>query len=152
VNIGQPAPDFSLPAEDSSCFRLAEQLGTPQLLVFYPMDDSPVCTAQLCDYRDGIEQFADLGIDVVGISPDSPESHQAFRERHKLPFPLLSDPDYEAARLYGCKGVLGMKRGVFLVDGAGTLRYRNVLAVAMFRQTRDEILEALEELGLEQSS
>ena len=152
MDIRQPVPDFSLIADNGSPFRLSEHLGTPLLLVFYPMDNSPVCTAQLCDFRDGVEQFADVGIEVVGISPDSVDSHRKFRKRHRLPFRLLSDPDYEAARLYDCKGVLGTKRGVFLVDEAGVLRYRNVQAVAMFRQTRGEILDALQELGVTGSS
>lgn len=146
IRTGDAAPDFSLPDQDDRVFTLSEQGGKRLLLVFYPGDDTPVCTRQLCDYRDGIEQFADLDVEVVGISGDDAESHRRFRDKHGLPFTLLSDPDLAVADRYGCKGLLGMKRGVFLVDEASIVRYAHVEAVAVFRRSREELIEAIQKL------
>lgn len=128
-------------------FRLSAQRGRTVILAFYPGDETPVCTRQLCDYRDGIDAFAGLGAEVVGISPDDAESHRAFRRHHGLPFTLLSDPGYDAAKLYGCKGMFGMKRGVFIVDSAGLLRYARVETLALFRRHRQELISVLQGLG-----
>jgi len=147
IRTGDTAPDFSLPDQDDGIFSLSEQATQRVLLVFYPGDDTPVCTRQLCDYRDGIEQFADLDVEVVGISRDDAESHRRFRERHDLPFTLLSDPDMVVAERYGCKGLLGMKRGVFLVDRDGIVRYAHVESVAVFRRSRDELIEVISQLA-----
>jgi peroxiredoxin Q/BCP len=144
--INQIAPDFSLKDADGETFRLRDHSGERLLLVFYPGDDTPVCTRQLCDYRDGIEAFAELGVQVVGISPDDADSHRRFREKHALPFILLSDPDLEVAQRYDCKALIGMKRGVFLLDEEQIIRYRHVEAVAVFRRRREELLEAINEL------
>lgn len=134
------APDFHLAADDGRMFRLSEQKGRCIMLVFYPGDDTPVCTAQLCDYRDGLDQFRNLGIDVVGISSDSTESHKLFKEKHALPFTLLSDPDYTAAKAYGAKDVFGTRRSVFLIDAAGKLRYSHREKLPLFRRKKEEIL------------
>jgi len=144
--INQLAPDFSLEDAGGETFCLRDHSGERLLLVFYPGDDTPVCTRQLCDYRDGIEAFAELGVQVVGISPDDAESHRRFREKHALPFILLSDPDLEVAERYDCKALIGMKRGVFLLDEEQIIRYRHVEAVAVFRRRREELLEAIKEL------
>ncbi|RFF28335.1 MULTISPECIES: peroxiredoxin [unclassified Wenzhouxiangella] len=146
IRTGDAAPDFSLRDQDDGLFTLAEHLGKRLLLVFYPGDDTPVCTRQLCDYRDGIEQFADLDVEVVGISGDDAASHRRFRDKHELPFTLLSDPDLAVAEAYGCKSLLGMKRGVFLVDEHGVVRYAHVESVAMFRRSRDELIEVIRHL------
>ncbi|MGY6588474.1 MAG: peroxiredoxin [Wenzhouxiangella sp.] len=144
--LDQPAPDFTLTDADGQAFSLSEHRGQRLLLVFYPGDDTPVCTRQLCDYRDGVEQFADLGVQVVGISADDAASHRAFRDKYRLPFVLLSDPDLSVAEQYGCKGLIGMKRGVILLDESHTVRYRHVEAVAVFRRKRDELIKAIESL------
>ena len=91
--LNEKAPDFCLQGDNGKEYCLSDQAGERVLLVFYPGDNTPVCTAQLCEYRDGIESFAGLGVSVVGISSDNLESHQAFRNKHDLPFVLLSDPD-----------------------------------------------------------
>jgi len=140
---GEQAPDFELPDQDECAFRLADQRGRWLLLVFYPGDETPVCTRQLCEYRDGVEEFAGLGVDVIGISADSAESHRRFRDRRELPFTLLTDANLSVAKRYGCKGLMGMKRGVFLVDPDGVCRYAHVESVAVFRRGRDELVEAI---------
>lgn len=147
LTLKDTAPDFSLSDQDGQRFRLSEHRGQRLLLVFYPGDDTPVCTRQLCDYRDGLEAFADLGVSVIGISPDNAASHRAFREKHGLPFTLLSDPDLEVASQYDCKAMIGMKRGVYLLDEEQRIRYRHVEAVAVFRRKREELLEAIRQLG-----
>ncbi|MEE4216412.1 MAG: peroxiredoxin [Xanthomonadales bacterium] len=143
LNTGDKAPLFALQDDQGETFELEQHLGEKILLVFYPGDDTPVCTRQLCDYRDGIEAFEGLGVSVVGISGDSGESHRKFREKHDLPFTLLSDPDLSVAAQYDSKGMLGMKRSVFLVDEQGVIRYRHVESVAVFRRKREELLEAI---------
>ena len=147
IRIGQQAPDFSLLDEHGGQFTLSAQSGQRTLLVFYPGDDTPVCTRQLCDYRDGIETFAGLGVNVVGISRDDAESHRRFRQRHDLPFTLLSDTDMAVSEQYGCRSMLGMKRGVFLVDEAGIVQYAHVETVAAFRRRREELIEAIQALA-----
>jgi len=146
VKLNDKAPDFELTADDGGCFRLSEHLGQHLLMVFYPGDNTPVCTAQLCDYRDGIDAFAGLGVTVVGISADDTESHCEFRDKHNLPFTLLSDTDYTVAKRYGCKGALGMKRAVFLLDEVGVIRYEHVEALALFRRKAEELLSVIQDL------
>ncbi|GAB4199623.1 MAG: peroxiredoxin [Wenzhouxiangellaceae bacterium] len=141
--IGDKAPGFTLPDQDEQPFTLADHQGRKLLLVFYPGDNTPVCTRQLCEYRDGIEEFTDLGIDVVGISHNDAESHRKFRERHQLPFTLLTDADLAVAEQYDCKGMLGMKRGVFVLDEQGVIIYAHVENLSLFRRRREEILAAI---------
>lgn len=147
IKTGDPAPDFTLPDDAGGTFTLSDRRGQRLVLVFYPGDDTPVCTRQLCDYRDGVEQFRDLGVEVIGISRDDAESHRKFREKHGLPFVLLSDPDMSVAAEYDCRGLMGMKRGVFLLDEAQVVRYAHVEAVALFRRRREELVEAVENLA-----
>lgn len=147
LNVGDKAPGFVLEDDQGQSFDLGRHSGKKVLLVFYPGDDTPVCTKQLCDYRDGIEAFEGLGVEVVGISGDDGESHRRFRAKYDLPFTLLSDPGLKVAAAYDSKGLLGMKRSVFLVDEAGVIRYRHVESVALFRRSREELLEAISALS-----
>jgi peroxiredoxin Q/BCP len=144
---GDKAPLFDLENDQGERFRLEDHRGEKVLLVFYPGDDTPVCTAQLCDYRDGIEAFDGLGVQVVGISADDGASHRKFRAKHDLPFTLLSDPDLQVAERYDSKGLLGVKRSVFLVDDEGVLRYCHVESLSLFRRKRDELLKVIEGLS-----
>ena len=144
--VNDKAPDFVLQSDRSENYRLSDHAGRRVLLVFYPGDNTPVCTRQLCEYRDGIESFVDLGVSVVGISSDDLESHRGFRNKHKLPFTLLSDPDLEVAQMYGCKGALGMKRAVFLVDEQGIVRYAHIEALALFRRRAEELFSVIRAL------
>lgn len=146
VQTGQPAPEFELPDQDGQPWSLADRAGHRLLLVFYPGDGTPVCTKQLCEYRDGLEEFQGLEVEVVGISADDAASHQRFRKKHDLPFTLLTDAGLSVAERYGCKGLLGMKRGVFLLDEHHVVRYAHVEAVAVFRRGREELIEAIRAL------
>lgn len=146
IAINDHAPDFSLQGDDGKEYQLSDHLGERVLLVFYPGDNTPVCTRQLCEYRDGVEAFAGLGVSVVGISSDDLDSHRSFRAKHDLPFVLLSDPDLKVAKLYGSKGAMGMKRSVFLVDEKGVIRYEHVETLALFRRRAKELLEAIRSL------
>lgn len=148
TTVNEKAPGFSLQSDSGDDYRLSDHAGQRVLLVFYPGDNTPVCTRQLCEYRDGIESFADLGVSVVGISSDDLESHRSFRSKHDLPFVLLSDPDLEVAQLYGCKGTFGMKRAVFLIDEEGIVRYAHIEALALFRRRAEELLEAIKALDV----
>ena len=160
ININQPAPDFSLPADDGSVFSLSGYLGSEKLagnknarilLVFYPADESPVCTAQLCEYRDEIDEFKGLNATIIGISAQDSVSHLKFKQNRQLPFTLLSDKGLHVAKLYGAKGLLGMKRATFLVDSDGILRYQHVEATALFRRTAVELVGVLKRLDQTQS-
>lgn len=147
LRINDKAPDFTLVDDSGNWFSLSEQATQKVLLVFYPGDNTPVCTKQLCDYRDGLESFDNLGVKVVGISHDGAESHRKFREKYDLPFTLLTDQEYEVAALYDSKGMLGMKRSVFLVDQSQTIRYLHVESLSLFRRRREEVLAAIENIN-----
>lgn len=147
LKIGTEAPDFALAADDGSVLTLSALRGQRVLLVFYPGDHTPVCTAQLCEYRDGFEEFRDLNCTVLGISGDDLDSHRAFKRKHQLPFTLLSDPQLKVAEHYGAKGLLGLKRACFLIDAEGILRWQHVELTALFRRGRAELVAALNALN-----
>ena len=143
LQVSDKAPDFTLSDENGLPFTLSAQRGQSILLVFYPGDNTPVCTRQLCEYRDGVEAFTGLGVRVVGISNDSATSHQKFKAKHGLPFTLLTDPELLVAAQYDSKGMFGMKRSVFLIDGKGVLRYLHIEKLALFRRTSEELVQAI---------
>jgi peroxiredoxin Q/BCP len=147
-DIGDRAPDFQL-ASTAGPIHLQERLAeSAVLLVFYPGDDTPVCTRQLCDYRDNLAAFRDLGVDVLAVNPQPLDSHRSFAEKHDLPFPLCADEDKAVCRAYGATGLLGMtKRALFLIDRTGVVRYRKV-DLPIFRRTADELQTVISELDL----
>ena len=104
VGVGDKAPDFTLPGTGGASYSLADFLGKPLVLVFYPGDDTPVCTKQLNSYNDGLDQFEQLDAHVVGISAQSIDSHEAFAGKHGFAFPLLADTDKAVAGAYGTLG------------------------------------------------
>jgi peroxiredoxin Q/BCP len=117
---GELAPDFELPDQDGRKRRLADLLGgKPLILYFYPADFTPGCTREACDLRDLHTQILSAGLRVVGVSPQSPDSHRRFRDEHSLPFMLLSDEEKVAIKAYGVDGPLGIgvRRATFLIDG-----------------------------------
>jgi thioredoxin-dependent peroxiredoxin len=143
LQVNDKAPEFSLRDEQGRSFSLASHRGERLLLVFYPGDNTPVCTRQLCDYRDGVEAFAGMGVQVVGISNDNADSHRKFKAKYNLPFILLTDADLKTAERYDSKGMMGMKRSVFLIDEEGVIRYKHIESLALFRRTRDELLKVI---------
>ena len=147
VGVGDRAPAFRLPATGGSTVSLDDFAGKPVVLVFYPGDDSPVCTKQLGSYNRDLSEFEALDTQVVGISAQNIESHESFALKLGLKFPLLADTDKAVAGLYGTLGPLGFaRRSVFIVDGGGTIRYApRAIAGLTFRPVSElvEVLAAL---------
>jgi peroxiredoxin Q/BCP len=146
ISTGTPAPDFTLPDSEDRMVSLSSFRGKKVLLVFYPGDDTPVCTAQLCDYRNNVSEFTRRGIEVLGLSADTPESHKSFAGRHQLPFTLLSDKEKEVATAYGAVGFLGMsQRAYVLIDEEGTvqLAYSDFLPITY--QPMKDLLQKIDE-------
>jgi thioredoxin-dependent peroxiredoxin len=147
VVVGDKAPDFTLPGTGGGSYSLADFLGKPLVLVFYPGDDTPVCTKQLNSYNEGLDQFTKLDAQVVGISAQSIDSHEAFAGKHGLAFPLLADTDKAVAGLYGTLGPLGFpRRSVFIIDRTGTVRYVHRAIAGLTYRPVSELIEELEKL------
>ncbi len=126
------APAFTLPDAEGHTISLSDFTGKKVLIIFYPGDDTPVCTAQMCDYRNNVLEFTKRGIMVLGISSDSTASHKSFAERNQLPFTLLSDTEKTVAKAYDALGFLGMsQRAYVLVDEKGIvlLAYSDFLPI-----------------------
>src|SRR3954470_6829271 len=141
--VGDPAPDFALEGTDGR-FRLSEHRGERVVLLFYPGDDTPVCTRQFCSYRDRAEDFTALDATVVGISANSLESHRGFTRRNSLTVPLLADEDGSVAKAYGVwRGPLKTKRAVVIVDEKGIVRHRHDHRLGIDFQDVDELAAAL---------
>ncbi len=145
MTVGAPAPDFTLQDGDGRAWRLSEQRGRTVVLLFYPGDETPICTRQLCSVRDRWEDYAATGAEVVGVSTDTVESHRKFSEHHGLPLRLLADPGGRVSRLYGASSWLPNRaaRAVVVIDGEGRLRYRKVQTLSLFRPTDEEVLAAI---------
>jgi peroxiredoxin len=145
---GEKAPGFELPSNHGPISLASRLERGAVLLVFYPADDSPVCTRQLCDYRDHLQEFAGLGVEVLAINPESLDSHRAFADKHGLPFPLLSDPTREVCRAYGAVGLLGMtRRSLFLIARDGRVAYRKT-DLPIFHRTADELRKIISSTDL----
>lgn len=142
--VGQRAPEIDLPDGGGERWRLGEARGRVVVLLFYPGDETPVCTKQLCSVRDNWEQYQATGAEVVGINADSVEKHRRFAEHHDLPLRLLSDGEGSVIRAYGMKNLFGTRRGVVVIDGDGIIRYRKVV-LPVFRPSDDEVLAAIKE-------
>jgi thioredoxin-dependent peroxiredoxin len=136
---GTKAPSFTLPDATGKSISLADYAGRKVLLVFYPGDDTPVCTTQLCSYRDNFSEFEKRGIQVLGISADSVESHRKFAEKHELPFPILSDESKSVAKSFDATDFLGLsKRAYVLIDEQGVVRISfNDLLPLFYQSTKD---------------
>jgi thioredoxin-dependent peroxiredoxin len=127
AKVGERAPDFKLEGTESRTYSLSDYDGGELILAFYPGDFTPVCTKQWCSYRDDGDRLEALGVPMLGISPQSVESHERFKSEHELTVPLLSDPDKRVSRAYGVVGPGGfIRRAVFLIDREGIVRYRHV--------------------------
>ena len=140
---GDQAPDFELQGTDGP-FRLSEHRGERVVLLFYPGDNTPVCTKQFCSYRDQAEDLDGLGATVVGISAQGLDSHEEFIARHGLTVPLLADEDGAVAKLFGAwRPVVGTRRAVFVIDEQGVVRHRHMHTLGLDYQDVDELREAL---------
>jgi peroxiredoxin Q/BCP len=150
IGIGDKAPSFTLPGTDDTTagrrdYSLEDYRGAPVVLVFYPGDNTPVCTRQLNAYTSDIGRFAELGAQILAISPQSIESHESFSCRQGgFAFPLLADEAKEVGKQYGVLGPVGFyRRSAFVVDGEGVIRYAHrAFAGLTFRPT-DELINAV---------
>ena len=145
VQVGDCAPDFKLQDGGGQEWRLSHQQGTVVVLLFYPGDETPICTRQMCSVRDRWDVYSSTGAEVVGISTDSVESHKKFAEHHELPLRLLSDVEAKVAKLYGAQSLIPGKvaRSVFVIDRAGVIRHRDVRPLGLFRPKDDDVLKAI---------
>jgi peroxiredoxin len=143
LSVGDRAPEFSLPGTGDRDYSLTDYQSRPVVLVFYPGDDTPVCTKQLNSYNDGLEQFTEMNAQVLGISAQDVVSHDAFSSKHGFSFPLLADTDKAVADLYGTLGPIGFpRRSVFIVDDEGIVRYvHRAIAGLTFRPVSELIGE-----------
>lgn len=127
IEVGDKAPDFTLPDENGNPVKLSTFRGKRVVLYFYPADDTPGCTAQACGFRDNIDEIEEKNAVVLGVSPDNAHSHQKFRTKYDLPFTLLSDLDHAVAKKYGAWGAkssfgkksVGLIRSQFVIDEHG---------------------------------
>jgi peroxiredoxin Q/BCP len=144
--VGEQAPDFELPSTSGS-FRLSEHRGERVVLLFYPGDNTPVCTKQFCSYRDRADDFAALAATVVGISSQDLDSHQAFIAKNSLTVPLLADVDKAVAKAYSAfSPVAGVKRAVIVIDEDGVVRHRHDHLLGLDYQSVDELKAVLDTL------
>ena len=152
AEVGHPAPTFTLTATDGTTVSLAALVGKPVVLYFYPKDMTPGCTQEACDFRDSSAELKKLGAVVLGVSPDSLDSHAKFTQTHALNFPLLADVDHAVCEAYGAwtekdaqgQKSFGVTRSTFLIDKAGKIAraWRGVKVAGHVQ----EVLAALKDL------
>lgn len=161
--VGDPAPDFELPGTGGKTYRLADYRGRNLVLAFYPGDGTTVCTKQFCSYRDQGERLDALDAEVLGVSPQSVESHERWVEEQELNVPLLADEDLAVAKRYGVTGWIGplarftelkdapggryVMRAVFVIDGEGIVRHRTVSRTGASYESVGDLERALASLG-----
>jgi len=145
ATVNAPAPDFTLKDGNAADWRLSDHRGKVVVLLFYPGDETPVCTRQMCSLRDRWDDYLATGAEVVGISSDSIESHKKFAEHHDLPLRLLSDSDGTVSRLYGARSLIPgrVARAIFVIDAKGMLRYSDVRPIGLFKPKDDDNIAAI---------
>ena len=145
MNSGSTASDFTLKDGDGSDWTLSNYKGHTVVLLFYPGDHTPVCTAQLCSVRDHWSEYQATGAEVVGISTDSVESHKGFAEKNELPLRLLSDAGRKVSEMYDMKSWLPGRsaRGVVVIDKEGKIAYTKAEAISLFKPKDDDVLAAI---------
>ncbi|KAA0209891.1 MAG: peroxiredoxin [Ignavibacteriaceae bacterium] len=142
---GEKAPLFKLKNQDGKDVSLSDYFGKRIMLVFYPKDNSTVCTNQLCEYSDSLNEFEELGIIVFGISNDSVDSHKKFKEKYSIKFDLLSDETKEVCRAYDVLSIFNLpRRAIFFIDENGYVIYENTTFVFM-RQRKYDLLRVIEQ-------
>ena len=147
LGVGERAPDFLRVDQDGEAVQLSSLQGRPVVLYFYPRDETPGCTVEACAFRDSYEAFVGEGATVIGVSADNLESHQAFANRHRLPFHLLSDETGELRRLYQVRRSMGLFAGreTFVIDREGVIRH-TFRSQLFLKKHVDEALAALRSL------
>jgi peroxiredoxin len=146
IAVGDQAPAFTLPGTGGRSYSLSDYRGKPVVLVFYPGDETPVCTKQLNTYNDDMSAFNDVGAQVLAISAQDVASHERFSAKHGgFGFPLLADTDKAVAGRYGTLGPLGFpRRSVFVIDPAGIVRYAHKAIAGLTFRSTDELVRAVE--------
>jgi peroxiredoxin Q/BCP len=153
IEPGKKAPDFTLPADDGTKVKLSSLRGQPVVVYFYPRDDTPGCTREACAMRDRKDDLARLGAKVLGISTDDVESHEKFRDKFSLNFPLLADTGHQVAEKYGAwrektrfgKTSMGIQRSTFLIDAEGVVR--KVWKSVQVDGHDEQVVKAIEEIA-----
>jgi len=148
VGVGDRAPGFTLTGTGGETYSLSDFAGKPVVLVFYPGDDTPVCTRQLNAYNDGLDQFEALDAQILGVSAQGVDSHNAFSGKHGFKFPLLADTDKQVAAAYGILGPIGFpRRSVFIIDGEGIIRYAHRAIAGLTYRPVAELIEELRKIS-----
>ena len=163
LDVGDAAPDFELAGTGGKTYRLSDYRGRNVVLAFYPGDQTTVCTKQLCSYRDNAERIDHLDAEVLGISPQSVDSHEHWVEEQSLNVPLLADEDLAVSKRYGVTAWLGplarftelndtpggryIMRSIFVIDGEGVVRYKHVSRTGSTYQTVDDLEQAVAALA-----
>lgn len=146
AEVGQKAPDFTLPSGQGE-ISLSRYAGKQTvLLAFYPGDFTPVCTNEMQCFADDWTKFRELGAEILGISTDPIEKHIEFSRKLGLQFPLLSDRNQEVSKKYGVSGLFGSKRAYFIIDIQGIIRFKHVEFLPMFKREDSELLTVLRTL------
>jgi peroxiredoxin Q/BCP len=145
MKTGETAPNFTLKNGDGNDWKLSDHLGKTVVLLFYPGDNTPVCTAQMCSVRDRWAEYKETGAEIVGISTDTAESHKDFAAKNNFPFTLLSDETGDVIAKYDVKSWFPGRaaRAVVVINRDGKIAYHKVQAVSLLRPNDDEIIEAI---------
>lgn len=147
VDVGDMAPDFELPGTGGKTYRLSDYRGRKLVLAFYPGDFTAVCTKQFCSYRDQSEKLDQIGAEVLGISPQSVDSHERFTKEKSLNVPLLADEDKSVAKAYGVLAGPMVRRAIFVIDEQGIIRHRKVTLVGLSFESVDDLEQAVAAVG-----
>jgi peroxiredoxin Q/BCP len=147
LDVGDAAPDFELPGTGGKTYKLSDYRGRKVVLAFYPGDFTAVCTKQFCSYRDQGDRLDQLGADVLGISPQSVESHERFTQEKSLNVPLLADEDKAVAKAYGVLAGPMVRRAIFVIDEQGIVRHRKVTLVGLSFESVEDLEQAVSAVG-----
>jgi peroxiredoxin Q/BCP len=147
LKLGDPAPDFELPGTGGKTYRLSDYQGRKVILAFYPGDFTAVCTKQFCSYRDDGERLDRLGAEVLGIAPQSVDSHERFAEEKRLNVPLLADEGREVSGAYGVLFGPLVRRAIFVIDEEGLIRHRKVSLTSLDYESVEDLEQTLASLA-----